>query len=604
MTTTTVNELAAAKRSVDACEDDLMASQNSWEDLVALLDVRFAERRGSKSDPLLDALTAIPLASANAGADEPLLAACAAVLSRFRKMKHLDLESATTFDWQSAAKTLDGREASSAELLAWGSVLPFLCHTLGEQMWWSVLGELKAAHQRSLEDSQPGSETGLLLATELGLTLAWGLMPLRSTKRLVDTSWDAFERYLQAEDDRLRDALSSCGGKLSNHLASALRSLEVAQRGFRKKLRRSMLAEINEMAQWLIHLTRWDGSFIGAREDSDAKQRLRRTKAIIDAVAEATHDAGLRTGLQFALRRGDKAPEHRLRTETDLPESGFYSPQAGLVSLRPTWFKHHGWFVGAFQGTAAPDIELSTGKRLILQGLWETEIIADGRECRPESDWEQVCWHGDDEVHYIEMQQTWTGDITLQRSVLVLRDDGVVLLADTLLCDDDVEFQYRSSVPVDPGMTTEEEAETREILFRDRKSRAMVLPIGMPEWRTARFPGKLSVSDGRLTLSMRGTRQLYAPIWFDFEPHRFDRPRTWRGLTVASRLEIAKPHQAVASRIQFGSEQWIVFRAMDSHNAWTFCGKHLAADFFCGHFDPEDGTMDELITVDSPGESS
>jgi hypothetical protein len=73
-------------------------------------------------------------------------------------------------------------------------------------------------------------------------------------------------------------------------------------------------------------------------------------------------------------------------------------------------------------------------------------------------------------------------------------------------------------------------------------------------------------------------------------------------LTVADELRIVERSEATGYRIQMGSEQWMVYRSLGDHHTRTVLGKHLIADFYCGRFDPGDGSHEELITVDE-GES-
>jgi hypothetical protein len=70
-------------------------------------------------------------------------------------------------------------------------------------------------------------------------------------------------------------------------------------------------------------------------------------------------------------------------------------------------------------------------------------------------------------------------------------------------------------------------------------------------------------------------------------------------LTVGDELRIVDPDEALAYRIQLGSEHWVVYRTLRGHRPRTFLGKHLIADFHCGRFSPGEGIIDDLVTITS-----
>ena len=105
-------------------------------------------------------------------------------------------------------------------------------------------------------------------------------------------------------------------------------------------------------------------------------------------------------------------------------------------------------------------------------------------------------------------------------------------------------------------------------------------------------------ADRHLQLYARGRHALYAPLWFDFQRRRFSRPRTWRQLTVGDQLRLVSRHEAIAYRVQAGSEQWMVYRSLGQQRCRTTLGKHLIANFYGSRFYPGDGSHEELVTVD------
>jgi len=248
-------------------------------------------------------------------------------------------------------------------------------------------------------------------------------------------------------------------------------------------------------------------------------------------------------------------------------------------------------------------LQVHAGRPMLLDGQWQITITSDGEELAPRGPWTEVCQHTDDDVHYLELEQSWTGDVVVQRQIMVVRDDRCVLLADAVISKDGsppTRLEYSSRWAVDAGIQSDPEADTWEVIMGDSKPRALALPLSLPEWRVGPRAGAFGVgTDGALELTMQGSNNLYAPLWLDFERSRFVKPRTWRQLTVAEFLRIVTPDEAIAFRVEAGPDQWLIYRSLIGRISRTALGKNLVADFYCGRFDPEDGYAEELVTVDN-----
>ena len=73
---------------------------------------------------------------------------------------------------------------------------------------------------------------------------------------------------------------------------------------------------------------------------------------------------------------------------------------------------------------------------------------------------------------------------------------------------------------------------------------------------------------------------------------------TWRQLTVAERLQVQSPSQAVAFRIQVADDQWLFYRSLGPAANRTFLGENLSNEFLASRFD-QDGDADDLIRIDA-----
>ena len=114
--------------------------------------------------------------------------------------------------------------------------------------------------------------------------------------------------------------------------------------------------------------------------------------------------------------------------------------------------------------------------------------------------WEEVCWHSDDDVDYLELETKWNGSWRLQRQILLAREDHFLWLADAVTGPDVASLDYRSVLPLTPGIEFRPEQETREGFLAYHRRVARVLPLASPEWRAAGATG-----------SSRRSRRIAAP---------------------------------------------------------------------------------------------
>jgi hypothetical protein len=176
--------------------------------------------------------------------------------------------------------------------------------------------------------------------------------------------------------------------------------------------------------------------------------------------------------------------------------------------------------------------------------------------------------------------------VRLERQVVVLRRQRIVLLADVITRGPAAVataegIVSRSVVPLAAGLEAEAAAETRELTLFDTKPRCQALPLALSEWRGV-GSGGLAVADGGLALEQSGLGRMYAPLWLDCEPARVGSPLTWRQLTVADTRRNLPRHQAAGFRVQAGTDQWLLYRALDVARNRTVLGCNVSSEFLLG----------------------
>ncbi len=522
-----------------------------------------------------------------------------------------------------------------AEALLWAYALPTLAeHDPAEQdpaelhlegltstQWWRLLDELQLLQRAGAEESPPESLARLISGGELGLVLAWQLADLPSCEALQTSALEAIGSWFEQSGDAVAAAVGDGGRWIRLGLASALRSRRLSAR-FRKRISIKRSGAAVDLATWTAAMTRANGSNllgpnVAPKDDC-------RKAGLFDMAVQEVGGPALKTAIDTSLHRIKS--DGRLAWRVELPEPGWFDGDAGLAVMLPEWDVRRGRVAVDFSQPVIR-LEVSGGKQPLLSGQWRAEIIVDGVQREPSGPWREICWHSDDDVHYLEVEQTFAGGIRLQRQVMLLRDDRALMLADAVLgAEPGKELQLLTELDLAPQVAVDEDDAMRELLLVDDKRRAMVLPLALGEWRVGKSRGNLAVAEQTTSASepfqlngavgsgaaeqatapaglllaaqLRGQQALYHPLWIDLLGKRLRSSRTWRRLTVGEKLALVPEHQAAAFRVHCGNDQWVVYRSLTGAANRTFLGKNLISDFFCGRFDADDGSVEELISVD------
>jgi hypothetical protein len=297
------------------------------------------------------------------------------------------------------------------------------------------------------------------------------------------------------------------------------------------------------------------------------------TKPLLDALA----DCGQRRKRTItALRRDRAAAGGR-----GLVGRALHDAAAGVAIIRTGWDRRSVRVMLDYRHPV-PRLEIAVGDRLLVDGPWQWEAWADGRSVEPEAGWTVSCWESDRKATFLEITAPLGSGRQIERQVVVLPRDRIVLLADAVTTvATPAALRYRGSLPVAASLDVEPAAETREVVLADTRPRLLAMPLALPEWR-AGGGGDFRAETGGLVLEQEGVHRLYAPLWLDCDPRRIGRPLTWRQLTVADTRIILPRHQAAGFRVQAGLEQWLVYRALDVARNRTLLGCNVSCEFLLG----------------------
>jgi len=231
---------------------------------------------------------------------------------------------------------------------------------------------------------------------------------------------------------------------------------------------------------------------------------------------------------------------------------------------------------------------LSCNGETLWSGPWEIEIRSGGRRVAPPARWDEVRWLSDDGVRCLELDGEFGAGFRVQRLFVLSWKERFALLADAIFAPSTAELDYCSRLPLGESIHFAAEKESWEGFLASRGRRALALPLGLPEWRTAPAAGALVETAPFRALELRRAargRALWAPMFIDLDVRRFRRERTWRTLTVAENLRALPPDVAVGYRVAVGSRQWLIYRSLAAKANRSVLGHNLSSEMLVARFE-------------------
>lgn len=495
--------------------------------------------------------------------------------------------------WLLAADQRRREPAFGLQCLAWTYILPGLASELPAAVGCDAL-ELLTSAATSMPDLNLDADplSHQWLAGELPLTLAYQFPDLDSCRSLAAAAGKAITAGIKTLLDG--DGLPAAHrlDLVRPLLACWTRCLKLAWAANLQCLDKNATTHFEWFVRRALQLTRETGTpvFSSVSFGADEAAMFEAALSLIDDPED--------WAIADQVLPGREAKRRASQKQVLFPAAAANTDWGRLSILRPNWLRGGPQLILAHQD-GRMRTELNCGQQTIWSGDWELEITVDGRRLRGPSDWEHVCWHTDDDVDYLELQTDCGQGWTLQRQIVLAREDLILFAGDALLGPASGRIEYRTALPLSPPIRFDSAQETTEGRLAGRDPLALVLPLGLGEWRTAHNQGCLEAADGSLQLTQTAVGQrLYVPWLIDLDAKRVKRPATWRQLTVGERLEIVPADQAVAYRAQIGQQQWLFYRSLGEPGNRTVLGQNLCNEFLAASFDRE-GDVEDLIRIDS-----
>ena len=506
------------------------------------------------------------------------------------KIRRKLLSPARVSDWLDSSSDGAAHLGDALECLSWAHVLPSLAAIVPARTWWKLLDHLSRTAEEAEEiDAAENPLLFHLLAGELPLVLGF-LLPEIEECRAVFAKGRATiskgivelldgEGFPEARNLDAFRALLACWTRV--------RLLGNQRKGF--KVTKSATLQHEWAVRQMLSLMRGDRSQIfaenGATLDRDTLD------AVLDVAGDAD-DRQIAGRMWRATRNGQ--PRKKLSA---LPDAAACSEWAGVAVLRSSW-KRGEPVVGLTFDSQELGLEIESGGDTLIHGPWGVRLKRNGRVLEMGGAWEAVCWADDEDGVYLELESDWTDEVRLQRHVFLARDDRFAILADSVLNPQGGTIELTSTLRTHARSRYRAAYETREGWLETDRRRAQVLPVSLPEWRTASCLGTFDCDGGCLRLAHQGEGGgLFGAIFVDFDNRRFKRPLTWRSLTVGEERQLQPPDRAAGFRVQIGNEQWLIYRSLTRPTSRTLLGHNLISEFLCGRFG-RDGLVEPLVEIE------
>jgi hypothetical protein len=495
--------------------------------------------------------------------------------------------------------------------VGWVHGLRELGRELTPSLWLEVLQSILTQIDRAWSDPKPSSMfPWLLWACEAPVALATQLIPSGRKDRMVVEALDRLAKLLESVVADPTPWLARGARNVRALLASVIRTRWAANklgvREWNKKQQRG-LAQLTEIALGLTAtdgrpmLVDWD---LGADEPDlwQALVELCPTAKTLPITLQAVMEN--RSERRRLPRKDIKATKTRTISRKLLGEPGRYFEKAEMATMRRTWEQSGCRLAIDFARDPMWLDCLGSGGRRLLSGEWDIAIRKDGRLLETDVAWSEVCWFSDDDVDYLELEAAVEHECKVQRQLILIREEGLMLFADALLAEHAAHWSIESSWELAPDIDcrSAEKSHEAELFLRDDPAtrQALLLPLSLPEWRRQPSGGKLYEELGRLILrhETQGKR-LYSPLALVSRKSLRDLPFTWRRLTVAEDLVIQPAEVAQAFRLQLGAQQLVFYRSLAQPVRRSALGLHLNSEFYAGRFDSEDTAYEAIVEISS-----
>ena len=288
-----------------------------------------------------------------------------------------------------------------------------------------------------------------------------------------------------------------------------------------------------------------------------------------------------------------------------LPNASNDSPWGQVSILQTNWQTRTGAVVT--WNRMFPKLEILSRKVPLISGDWRFRGPWKGKPFTPQGSWREMFSHSTKEMDYVELELELSEGFTVQRHVLLAKEEHFLLLGDALSGDGfqgekvrDGELRWQTALPIFSASKVYATEDSLELFAGNSNGPcAVFLPLALPEWREKLTKGNdFRVENGSICADYRTEKSaLYAPIFIDLDPQRMGSALTWRQLKVGEKLQNVPPHRAAGFRVQVADTQWLFFRSLAECCNRSVLGHNLNSETYVGIFKP-DGNTEAILDVE------
>ncbi len=284
-----------------------------------------------------------------------------------------------------------------------------------------------------------------------------------------------------------------------------------------------------------------------------------------------------------------------------MTEPSRLSEWSKVAILQNGWFWHAPNVSICYQNDILKLLAAIDGKKL-TDAVWNTTVTVDGKAVKPDGEWQNVCWSCEDDCVYLEMELPLENDTSLGRTVCLMHEDNLLLLADMIKfaekSDKPRKIKCQSIIPLNGDFDFVPAEQSNEGFLSCDKNRYTVFPLALDEWRTEKSTAKLSVENRNLVYSTQiSGNGLFAPLVIDLNPKRSKQPFTWQPLTVTETGgKVISPDKAVGYRLQIGDKQWMFYQSIDKPASRSLLSCQLVYQTMFSRFDQ--GEFEQIVAIE------
>ncbi len=482
---------------------------------------------------------------------------------------------------QTLVNTLETGEAVDRAMvcLSTAYALPDLAASLDAELWWQLVKSLIAVTVPPAADVNQDPLPTIWFGGELPYVLGIVLADLkRPAKQLRKQGASCFAKLADTHLDGTGLPYSLHWSTIRPWLASWTRALELSGAASVEWPHHDSEHAYGWMVRRALQLTRGDGTSMFVGEPVWEAPFLRAVLELSDDPCDVA--IADRQELDY------DPPETDDDLGDDLPDSTEFSEWAQGVIMRSGWKPNGAHLAIGYQGSNF-EIDLAVRRKPLCCGYVVSSVEIDGKSISPAGKWNEICAFSEDGVDYLELELRLQSNWRLQRKWMFSRRERLIFIADAILGKRDANIEARLELPFASQVAWEAEAETEDgWLVAGGERQAWIAPLSAPEWKTdSNRPAITTVRDSLVTTHAARGSALFLPLLIDMKGgRRKESLRTWRQLTVAERLRIVDPHEAVGYRVQVGRKQWLFYRSLAPAANRTVLGQNFVTEFFAGRF--------------------